>query len=186
MDISTIKQQAIKFEKARSNLLTVIAFTVINLLLRAFNSDFYFLFSLTVPQCTFEVCRDLAEELQNNAFIITGLAIVFVVILSYFLCWFFAKRIRAFILVAFILFSIDSLVFVIIILTTKFDASYLIDIAFQGVILFYLFNGVIAWIKLRGVNHDDFNAALQEVVVTPSAIQSNDENLDDQTTTDEL
>lgn len=186
MDTAIIKQQVLKFNKARNNLLAVVAFTVINLLLTAFNADIYLLFSATAPQLIFEVGRGLAEELQSNVFLIIGFIVAFVVIILYFICWLFAKRLRAFILVALILFSIDTLIFVLLTLAAGFDVSYLLDIGFHGWILFYLISGVMAWTKLRGVNADDFNAALQEIAPTTTGMQSHNASLTDKTITNIL
>jgi len=183
MDTNAIKYQALKFKRARSNLLLAVAFTAANLLLTAFGSDAYLLFSAIVPQFIFEIGRSLAEQLQNSAFMIGGLLIAFFVVALYFVCWIFAKRLRAFILVALIFFSIDSLVFVLLALITEFKASYALDIVFHGWVLFYLISGVMAWSKLRGVSADDFNAALQGISAAATGMRSRNASFTDQTAT---
>ena len=183
MDKIFITQQALKFKKTRSNLLAVVAFTAINLILIAFNAGFYFPFSATAPGLIFEVGRGMAEELQRNVFLIAGLIIAFIVVALYFVCWLLTKRLRGFILAALILFSLDSLMFLAIVFAAGFEISYLLDIAFHGWVLFYLINGVVAWAKLRGVNADDFNAALEPSA--PAEVnQPPSESLGDQTATD--
>lgn len=186
MDITTIKQQAVRFNKSRNNLLLITVFTVVNLFLTAFNSDIYLLFSATAPQLVFEIGRGFAEKFQSNTFMITGLVAAFVLVLFYFVCWLLAKRRRGFILIALIFFITDTLIFVFLTLATGFEASYLLDIFFHGWILYYLINGVLAWKALRGVSFDDFHAALQDVSCRTAITQSTDSNLTNQASISEL
>jgi len=172
MDISTINQQTSKFKKARGNLLTVLVLTVLNLLLAAFNVGINFPFSATAPQIIFEFGRSFAEEFQNNLFLGGFLVIAFIVIGLYFMCWIFSKRWRAFMLVALIFFSIDSLVLAALLSTVEFEISYLLDVAFHGWVMLYLSSGAVAWAKLRGVSADEWNAALQETAAA-TTIDSN-------------
>jgi hypothetical protein len=162
MDTADIKQQVSIFEKARNNLLAVIAFTVINLALTAFDTGVSFLFSATLPQFVFEVCRTWDT-------MIIGLVLAFIIIIPYFIFWLLAKRTRVLILVALIFFGIDSLVLLLLLLDVGlstdfqgFQFSYLLELAFHGWILYYLVNGVRAWVKLRSIDTNVFNAVLQE------------------------
>jgi len=59
MDNTTIKTQAVKFNRARANLLVLIAFTVVNLIVLLFEFNIAFLFSAFVPQILFVVIQDL-------------------------------------------------------------------------------------------------------------------------------
>ena len=65
MDTAVIKQQALKFNRSRNNLLAVVAFTALNLILTAFNANIYLLFSATTPQVVFGIGQSFADELQN-------------------------------------------------------------------------------------------------------------------------
>jgi hypothetical protein len=145
----------------RSNLLAVIVFTAINLILTAFNANISFLFSATLPQVVFEIGKTLDSETGSSIFIIIGLIIAFIIIILYFVFWILAKRVRVFILVALIFFGIDSLALLFLVLNTKFNASFLLEIAFHAWILYYLINGVKAWTKTRGIHTDVFNDILQ-------------------------
>jgi len=176
MDISTINQQTAKFKKARGNLLMVLVLTVLKLLLSAFNVDINFLFSATAPQIILEFGRSFAEEFQNNLFLGGFLVIAFAVIGLYFMCWIFSKRWRAFMLVALIFFSIDSLVLVALLSTVEFEVYYLLDIAFHGWVMLNLSSGAVAWAKLRGVGADEWNAALQETAAA-ATMDSNANNV---------
>jgi len=69
-------------------------------------------------------------------------------------------------LVALIVFSIDSLILIYIALwAIEYGGDYriLIDFAFHGWVMFNLIVGTIAWAKLRRVNDNEYNACLKEV-----------------------
>ncbi len=146
-----------RYDKARYNLLAVIIFTVINCLLVA--TDRYFLFSAFIPtlfvQLNFYMHSDeyLAEvpeiDLQEAAafidvvgFVFVALAVVCIVL--YLMCWFFSKKRRGWMIVALVLFSIDSAF-----LLLNFSVDMIVDIAFHGMVMYYLITGVIAASKLR-------------------------------------
>ena len=184
-DSAAIKKQALKFKSARGNLLAVIVFTVINLLLKIAGSSYYFLFSATGPHLVYEIAQELSQEYQSNIFLIIGLVIACVIILLYFICWIFSKRVRSFMLVAFILFSIDILLYTWLLLD-GFDTSFIIDIAFRGWVFYYLINGVIAFAKLKNVSADEFNALTQANNVVPASAFSTVDEVSDEATTNEL
>jgi len=149
-----IKKYAVKFGTARSNLLLVVAFTMANVMLTAFGSDFYLLFSATVPM--------LALILLEDAMAV-GLIVAMLGVFVYFLCWLLSKRKRVFILVALILFSVDTLLFLattgIVFLLGFGDFMIIVEIAFHGWILYYLITGTAAWAKLRGVTEEQLDDA---------------------------
>jgi predicted nucleic acid-binding Zn ribbon protein len=163
MDTADLRQQILKFEKARNNLLTVIAFTVVNLILIAFDAGINFLFSATLPQYIFQLGKVLDSEIGSSIFTIAGLIVAFITIIPYFIFWILAKRARGLILAALIFFGIDSLILLFLILSMEFNFSFLLEIVFHGWILYYLINGVIAWFKMRDVNKDEFMAVLQGI-----------------------
>ena len=163
MNINDMKHQILRFEKARSNLLAVIVFTVINIILLSFNAEISFLFSATLPQFIFAIGKNLDSELGSNIFMIVGLIIAFFIIITYFVFWILSKRIRIFILVSLIFFSIDSLVLLLLILNMEFNFSILFEVVFHGWILYYLIIGVNAWYNMRGINADEYNVVLKEI-----------------------
>ena len=163
MDRTDIKQQVQIFEKSRNNLLLVIFFTLVNLILSYFDAGVSFLFSATLPQFVFEVGKTLDSEIGSGIFIIAGLIIASIIIITYFIFWILAKRARVLLLAALIFFSIDSLLLLYLIFNTEFSFSVLLEIAFHVWVLYCLINGVKAWNKLRGVNTDVFNTILREI-----------------------
>ena len=163
MEKADIKEQILIFGKARSNLLAVIIFTIINLFLTFFNTGVNFLFSATLPQVIFEIFKGANFEIESNILLIIGLILAIIIIIPYFIFWILAKRIRVFILVALIYFSIDSGILLFFIFSTEFDVLFLLDIAFHGWILYYLINGVKAWYKIRDVDSELYYTILQEI-----------------------
>jgi len=147
-DSDEITQQITKFESARTNLLVVIGFTVVNLILLVFNADISFLFSASLPQFIY---------IFTESFILALFSII-----PYLAFWFFAKRVRALIVAALIYFSIDVIILIYFISLIGFDFSLVIDIAFSVWILFYLVRGVISWNNLRNVNSETYSILLQE------------------------
>ena len=167
------KQQILIFEKSRNNLLLVIVFTVINLVLIYFEANLNFLFSATIPQFVFNIGKAMSDQTDTDIFLIIGLVIAFLAVLSYFIFWILAKRARVLILIALIFFSIDSLLLIYLVFTNdEFNFSVLIEIAFHAWILYYLFTGVKAWYKLRGVSADEYNTLLKEIK-SVNLLQSN-------------
>ena len=143
--------------------MSVIIFTVINLILTYFDAGVNFLFSATLPQFVFEIGKELNSEMESNVLIIAGLIIAFIIIIPYFIFWILAKRVRELILVALIFFSVDSLLLLYLIFNMEFNFSVLLEIAFHVWILYYLIIGVKAWYKLRSINTEVFKTILLEI-----------------------
>ena len=164
MEKADITKQILTFKKARSNLLVVIVFTIINIVFIARDTGFNFSFSAILPQRVFWIGLISYFETGNNFFMIIGLIIALFTIGIYFVFWLFANRARALILAALIFFGIDSLLLLCIVyFSTPFSFIYLVNIVFHCWILYYLINGTRAWAKLRLVDTDILNDILQEM-----------------------
>ena len=146
-----------RYNAARHNLLIIVAFTVINCLL--VSTERYFLFSAFIPLYFVrenfymhmdEYWADVPEmDLQEMAPIVDVIGFVFVAlavvgILLYLMCWLFSKKRRGWLIVALVLFSLDTAF-----LLLNFDISVIVDILFHGYIIYSLVTGVIAAGKLR-------------------------------------
>jgi len=154
MDSTMLKIQAVKFNKARNNLLLVVGFTLINLFLIAFDVNLNFLFSAFVPQLL---------QIIFHGNVLIGLIIGLAATSVYLLCYALSKRWRVFILIALILFLADTLIMLGTMFITRMYGEFLFDILFHAWILFYLITGTAAWIKLRHVTPDELKAIQQEV-----------------------
>lgn len=161
MDASIITNQAVKFKKARDNLIWIIIVTIINLFLIALDASFYFPFSINAPQTFYGLGSAFAAETQNNVYIGVGIIIALVIIALYLLFWFLSKRNRAFIIGALVLFGIDSIGVLLLFLSSGMDTYFIIDLVFHVWILYYLITGTMAWYKLRGISDKEIIYAIQ-------------------------
>jgi len=126
------------------------AFTLINLLLALFFGVARFPFSAQIARVQFLA---FLTELDGNILYVLAGAILAV----YFLCWLLSKWFRPFMLLALLLFALDSAAFIwgIFSWRTGIDAAFIAEIGFQIWIMLALISGVISWMKLRGVNLED-------------------------------
>ena len=160
-------------KNARHNLLLVLIFTVINILLLVSNANTYFLFSAYIPyglvdygmffggMYPSEVYGEYISEILflGTEFFATMIAIAAVVFLLYVLCWIFAKKNpKPWLIVALVLFSIDTAV---LLLWLEISADLILDYVVHGWVIVSLAKGLSALKKLKN---------LPEEVVEPAAI----------------
>lgn len=162
MNNQEITKQHYHFINARKNLLLMAMISLVNLVLVASNSSMYLLFSAFFPQFSYSIGSGVAQGLNNNMYLVVGLVVACTSILCYLVCWYFSDKKRWFMLVALILFSFDSLLFLFFALS-EFDTSYLIDIAFQVWIMYYLIIGTAAWSRLKKLSNDEILSAINAV-----------------------
>lgn len=69
----------------------------------------------------------------------------------YLVCWLLSKKHNAWMVTALVLFSIDSIIMLIFYFgfSSKFDIYSIVDIAFHAYVLYYLFMGTSAGIKIK-------------------------------------
>ena len=150
MDNVKIKQHVARFNLARTNLVIVVVFTVINFFLVYFDTGYYFLFSAILP----------------IMFVYANTALAIGILAAFFLCYLFAERLRALLFVGFILFIIDF-VFMILLLFELGAAEFVLDIVFHVWITIILLLGAVSYFKLRGVSHEAFKDAKERVNTGP-------------------
>ena len=154
MDAQQIKKQAVRFNRARTNLLAVVILTLANLVLIALDVNIGFPFSAVVPQVILIWTMDISMPV--------AMAVAVIFVSFYLLFYFLSKRWRVFILVAFIFFALDTLYLLDLMLTFGFT-DFLLEIAFHAWIHFYLITGTVAWAKLRKVSRDEFTELMSAV-----------------------
>ena len=133
---------------AKYSLLLVAGLTIVNTVLIALNADMVFTFSAYVPQLVTYIFMDMAADLQVKSYFYIGIAIAILMALIYLAFWFGAKKKSGFLIFALILFGIDTAV-LLYDLTSYFEASYLIDIAFHAWVIYDLILGISAYSKLK-------------------------------------
>jgi hypothetical protein len=152
-----------KYLSCRTNLLLVVAFTVINLVLLVTNSDTYFLFSAFIPyffadlgmlMCGRYPAAYYEGELEgmiflDNSFFYAMLAIAVVLTLLYVLAWFMSSRNRVgWMIFALVFFGLDTLG---MILLGGIALETAMNLVFHVAVLYYLIAGVVAHYKLKSL-----------------------------------
>lgn len=159
MNSETIKKYAVNFSRARSNLLLMLAFTAMNLILSFSGSDFFLLFSATLPAIIYH-----ATWLFNTEAM--GFAAAFAIVAIYCLFWYLSKKRRVFIVAALVFFAIDTIVLFVLLAvgfgSIDLDPFFIIEILFPIWILYYLITGSIAWLKLKNVSTSDISKIRQD------------------------
>ena len=146
-----------KYSAARSNLLIVVAFSLVNILMLATNSGTYFLFSASVPYLLTDIGMGLCgmyppeyyEGLEGMYILDKSVfAILFVISLLilgvYLICWIFSKKKCGFLITALVLFSIDTVVMLL-----SYGLSSIVDLVFHVWIIVILSMGINAHFKLK-------------------------------------
>lgn len=154
-----------KFTSARTNLLIVLVFTVVNILLLVTKSDTYFLFSAFVPYLLavlgMEMCGMFPDEYYggdtsgymflSEGFLYVMLAIAAVVLALYLLCWIFSKKGKAgWMIFALVLFALDT----VLLLINGISMDMILDYVFHAWVLYSLFTGITAAKKLKNLPED--------------------------------
>jgi len=159
-----LKKNAAAFARNRGTLAAIAGITLINIALIFFGSDWYLLFSATLPWHFMIIAMMDVPTFGYDATTIVFIALALGGVFIYFLLWLLSGRWRWIILLGTIIFALDTiyLVFLIIDLSLydSFDAGFLLDVGFQVLIMIYLIAGTVNWIKLRGVSHEQYNQAL--------------------------
>lgn len=126
-----------KYKSARTNLLIMIAFTLINIILLFTNAGSMLLFSATVPYLAVGV--GLVSEFTPVLVVCTIFAAI--TLLIYLLCWIFSKKHYGWMIAALVLFILDTLVMALTYLGIG-DTSGILDVLVHIWVLYYLIIGV--------------------------------------------
>lgn len=126
-----------KFNTARTNLLLMLAFTVLNVVLMLVGSDTMLLFAATVPYYM-ALIGAISEATAVSVFCF---AVTVVVLLLYLLCWLFSKKHYAWMIFALALFVIDTVGMIALYVVAE-DFSGILDVVIHAWVLYYLWIGV--------------------------------------------
>ena len=174
VEVSERKQLTDKYARARTNLLLVVAFTVLNVVLLVTNSNSYFLWSAYVPFMLADMgmfyggmypdevyTGDLAGmDFLGEGYFITMLATACMIVLIYLLCWIFSKKNKVgWMIFALALFGIDT---VLLLLMNGINTSMLFDIVFHGWVVISLFLGISAGNKLKNLPPEEEQPPVEE------------------------
>jgi len=137
---------------ARSSLLAVLLFTVINLAMLLLDTGRYFLFSATVPQflTAFGMGMDMGlGHYGIGPFTGIALAVSAAILVLYLLCWLLSKKRPGWLIAALVFFILDSVVLLVACLLMDSLADSILDLVFHIWVIVQLSIGISAGSKLK-------------------------------------
>lgn len=126
-----------KYKTARNNLLLMLILTVVNILLYATGSDTMMLFSATIPY--FGII--IGSVSGSQAFLTFCVCIAAAILITFLLCWILSKDHYGWMIVALVLFIIDTLAMIGMYLGMG-EMSGILDVVIHVWVLYYLIIGV--------------------------------------------
>lgn len=142
-----------KYAMARNSLLMVLLFSVINVVAALANSDYYFLFSASVPYLTALLGVGFAADLGNTVMIVMGVISV-ALLVPYLLSWIFSKKKYGWLVVSLVYFVLDTVCMLLFLLLFG-DFTSIVDIVFHGWVIYEMVVGVKAGIALKTLPEDE-------------------------------
>ncbi len=137
---------------ARSSLLLVLIFTVVNLAMLLVDSGRYFLFSASVPYylTMIGIIMDLEVGAAGiGTFTLIGLAISAVALVLYLLCWLLSKKRSGWFVVALVAFTLDTLALLGLSYSFGTLTESVMDFVFHGWVIVELIQAISANGKLK-------------------------------------
>ena len=166
-DISPRQALENKYNISRSNLLAVIVFTLINILMAAFGSTSYFLFSASIPyylvflgslMCgKFPIEDDegamTEADFLDSSFLIVMIVIAIIMTAFYGLFYFLSRKQKSgWLIVALVFFVIDTIGMFYL---WGFSIDMILDLLFHIWVIYYLVSGIIAANKLKNLPEEE-------------------------------
>lgn len=138
-----------KYNSARSNLLLMLGFTVINIILLVAKADVMFLFAASVPYYS------MVFGMVESVLLMPAIVIAVISLALYLLCWIFSKKHVGWMITALVLFVLDTLFGAGLFFLLE-EVSGVLDIVIHIWVLYYLVIGVKYGIKLIKMPEDIF------------------------------
>ncbi|MDR1209930.1 MAG: hypothetical protein LBK41_06420 [Clostridiales bacterium] len=133
----------------RQAVLVIAALSLVNVALTLMDAGISFTFSASFPTMAIAIGQTFAEESGSSVFWMAGLAVAALSIVSYFLCWILSKAHPFVIVIALVMFVLDTLLLLVLFYLSGNMADGIIDIVFHALALFYLIKGAAAWNGIR-------------------------------------
>lgn len=130
-----------RYQAARTNLLLMMVFSLVNVAMGLLDSDTYFLFSNTLAYLAAVFGRSFYETVSDPMFLVLGAAAAVLVLIPYLLCWIFSKKKTGWMIAALVLFSLDT-VFLVLFYLPYFELPLLLDVGFHIWVLVCLILGL--------------------------------------------
>ncbi len=151
-----------QIRSARSYLLTILAFTLVNLFLLLAESQTYFLFSISAPYYLTAFGIGMDSGVGGSVFTVTALTISALILVSYLLCFLLSKKFPVCYLISLILLSIDTVILIAVALSFDLLVDSILDLLFHGWVLLWLARAVSAQRKLRALPPEELPLAPEQ------------------------
>lgn len=158
-----------KYTKSRTNLLIITCITVVNIIMLLLGSDSIFLFSASIPYVAM-----FYGTMNSVRFMLPAIIVTVLIVGAYFTCWYFSKKNHVWLIAAFVLFIVDTVVMIMFYLNYNDLSSGVIDIIFHAWIVYYFVIGIVNGIKLKSLPADSGNG-----YETPAVHTLNGQPIDD-------
>ncbi len=148
-DKNTREYQENLYQGSRHNLLAVLFFTVINMVMLLTRSGNYFLFSAAIPYYL-AFWGYVFDGYIISTYTVTALVPATIVLVVYLLCWLMSQKRSGWLIVALVLFAVDTLgMLSMMLLSSSGIAVWIMDIVFHAWVLISLSRGLMAASKLK-------------------------------------
>jgi hypothetical protein len=138
------------FKSARTNLLLVVILTVVNIAMLIAGSETFMLFSASIPY--YAVC--FPAIMGSFELFLVGCVVAIVMIVLYFLCWLLSKKRHGWLVVALVMFIIDTIALIGFYILAE-EVSGFLDLAIHIYVLVSLFRGISAAKKLKTLPEEE-------------------------------
>ncbi len=156
---------------ARTNLLLVIVFTVVNLVLLLTDGSTYFLFSASVPYYFTAIGMGMDMDAGGSVFTVTALVISALILVAYLLCWILSKKRIGWYIVAFVMFILDTVMLVVMAGSLGLLSDSIVDLIFHAWVLLGLGQALVANKKLKKLPPEEIAAEAQPVPAAPAPVE---------------
>lgn len=181
--VSHHNELELKYNRARINILTVILFTLINVIILVTNGNTYFLFSAYIPYLIadfgmalggmypseFYVGANAGVGALGTPFFVFTMVIIAAILLIYLFCWIFSKKGRVgWMITALVLFGIDTALMLIL---NRITSEMIVDIVFHAWVVISLIIGISSHYKLKKLPPEEIEETLELDEISQSAVE---------------
>lgn len=142
---NTLEAHLKRYSSARNDLLAMILLTVANIVMMFFGSESMMLFSASIPY--FAV--GMGYWNYDTQMTVIGVAVAVICVALYLLCWFMSKKKYQWLIVATVLFTVDTAAMLWLYISSGDISSGIFDIVIHAFVLYYLVVGIITGKKLK-------------------------------------
>ncbi len=162
---NTLEAHIKRYASARYDLLIMIVLTVVNIVMMFTGSESMMLFSASIPY----YLVGSGYWYNDKEMLIFGLVVAAVCLIIYLICWIMSKKKYQWLIVATILFILDSAYMAWIYIASGELESGIFDMVIHALVLYYLIAGIITGKKLKSLKEEN---ALGEGIAEADSISN--------------